>query len=300
MKRILSGILVFFASAGLCFADDLAAGKAAASAKNYDEAISCFSRYMQSHKNDLECYRLLGYAYARKGSWDAALKSLNDGLSINPSDINTLYARASINSMKFLNLKFGARAVLIISGRVNYNNPVHDPLWIDSSTKEGAELLGALNASIGDCEKCMAAVPDNPRLNELYGKMLWEKNRLADCISPLTRVIGSWKTAGERDPDILSRRGDGYYSSGRKTEALADYQAAVDAGKGDDSEVYYRIGSILNSEKKRPEALAAAERAIALDGKNPEHYMLRAAIRAGMGDEAGSRADMKMYRKLMK
>jgi tetratricopeptide (TPR) repeat protein len=194
-----------------------------------DPALEAFASLLQTRENFADIHYMVGVLFERKGDLDAAAESLRKAIRLNPSYAEALLALATVYERRGdydRSRELASRAVQVSRA---------DPGRLDSTTRG---KLANLQASVGDA---YAEVGDRREAIEAYRKALDRcpefhdiRHRLGatlrDAGLPHQAAI-EFKRVLRANPRLIESRvqlGLTYYSLGRATDALAEWEQVAD------------------------------------------------------------------------
>src|SRR5207248_371398 len=141
------------------------------------------------------------------------------------------------------------------------------------------ELAPAIDATAEAC----ALDGDDLDLRLKYADRLNRAERYDEALAQLDRAA----TLAEKDDEVeavLEAQVRNYRAAGRLAGEIAALRKGLDAGEGVTAARWMRLARLLEADQKVPEALAAARRALAVDGRSVPAWQAAARLDESAGD----------------
>ncbi len=231
-----------------------------AATQNYNDAITSLKRALALKPTDARTLRNLGAVYAFMGDYGQAEQYFAQGLKAAPGDSDLTAA--------------------IRSARTGRANQLVDDKQYDQAIQYYQQLLkddpknGDLWAGLGDAAFAQARAADG------------DARKTAFCTA-----ADAYAKAGALKPGAMELPFNAaicYQSCGNLAASEEQWKAALKI-KGDDREALMNMSTVLADEKKFPEAIDAAMKAVALDPKDKTGHRQLGAIYSKAGDNLHSK-----------
>lgn len=249
-----------------------ARGVKALDAKDYDAAITNFTRAIRLDPNDINAHMRRGLAYAGKGSVQLATIDYTRAIHMNPSAA-TLYG---LRGDAFLSVDEFSLAIADYDEAIRLDPK--KPSYFDSRAK--AYLLK------GDYAKASVDYQKAARLSSPLWGELSLPSKEPHAISNLTAAI-------EMDPtnaDAYYNRGIAYRSTGDYVTATADLSEAIRLGRKT-AETYVARGTAYREAREYGRAIDDFTEAIRIDPKDGDAYQARGITHVRLKESEAAIAD---------
>ena len=234
--------------------------------KNYDAAITRLNDALCLKPGDPRSLRNLGAVYAFMGDYLKAEQFFKQGLVHAPGDSDLTIAIKQART---------GRAGQLIEEK-KYDDAIAYYNDLIKDDKQNADLY----AGLGDAAFSKARSADSTAKKAAY------------CTA-----ADAYAKAGALRPGALELPFNAaicFQNCGNLPAAEEQWRAAVKA-KPDDCDVLVNLSSLLSDEKKFPDAISTAMKAVACDPKNKSGYRQLGAIYAKAGDNAHSKQFLYAY-----
>ncbi len=207
---------------------------------------------------------VLGKLYEETGAQDKAIAALKHAVSTSPTELDTqrrLIGLLENSGRDDEALVQYETVVRIAPGEARFQLELGERYWRRGEEKKALEVLSRLEARFPETTNVLAAIAD------LYTK--WNKDDLA---------LGLYERLAKLEPDDpahLVTLGEQYWQKGDHVKANATWTRMTLTKKAIG---FAKLGEVLGEHGETGESLQAYQRAIELDGKNPEFYKGRAAV----------------------
>ncbi len=205
-----------------------------------EEARNYYTQYLQLNPGNAAVRMNIAYELATAGAPEGAMLLIEEGLAIEPDNVDLLLQHASFANRAGQDLKEAAPdgtlspeiANLYRKARESYDKVYQ----VRGETMESAHLrnmiasyveLGEIEEAIVMAQRALETHPDEPQLWSLYADVLKRSDRLDEAIMALDELEG-------RDPgyqNVKVRQGNWRVEAGREEEALPFLQEAVEKGE---------------------------------------------------------------------
>ncbi len=242
--------------------------QALAAQEKYEEAIGYVDKLIESDAESVIGYRLRSGIHMMQGKADAALRDLNDALQRGPDNLEVLMARARLHEReksydksladvnRVLELRPGLPAALLLRADI-------------------ATAQKDFTDAIIDLKRLQAVEPDNPGVVLQLATILQADERPRRAIELYDKLVE------DEDPAVrrfaLRGRGDAYLSIGKHTEAVKDFEQALEVNADDDgllNNLAWVLSTSPNDQVRNGEqALEYAERACKLTEYKESHIL---------------------------
>jgi tetratricopeptide (TPR) repeat protein/HEAT repeat protein len=205
----------------------------------------------------------LGKLYEETGAQDKAITALKRAVAKAPWELETQRRLIQLleNSGRDDEALAAYEAVVRAApGEARFQLDLAERYWRRGQEKKGLDTLTRLEQRFPQDTGVLSAIAD------LY--MRWGKEDLA---------IVEYERLAKLEPDDpthLITLGEQYWTKNDRTRAVATWKRLIASGKASG---YAKLGEVL-AEHGNNEARANFDKAISLDGKNPDLYKLRAAF----------------------
>ena len=189
-----------------------------AAAEQWPEAINALREVLREDANMPDVWLQLGRASQAAGRLPDALQAYREVITRRPGDPAGLT---------------GAAAILVQLGRLDEAR-AHAQLATTSAPAIAHELLARIALQLGDSESARthasagaAADPTLPLPAFVDGLLLYNQNRFAEAIAPLTRAAQAMESRTEQIADVHYVLGDALARAERPTEAEREFQSEL-------------------------------------------------------------------------
>jgi tetratricopeptide (TPR) repeat protein/HEAT repeat protein len=206
----------------------------------------------------------LGKLYEETGAQDKAIGALKRAVAKAPWELETQRRLIQLleNSGRDDEALAAYEAVVRAApGEARFQLDLAERYWRRGQDKKALESLARLETRFPQDAGVLSAIAD------MYTR--WGKEDLA--ITEYERLA----KLEPDDPSHLVTLGEQYWTKGDKARALATWKRLVAGGKASG---FAKLGEVMAEHNQPGEARGNFDRAISLDGKNPEHYKARAAF----------------------
>nr|HEX4317116.1 tetratricopeptide repeat protein [Kofleriaceae bacterium] len=223
----------------------------------------------------------LGKLYEETGAQDKAIHALQEAVRVDPTQVDTqrrLIGLLENSGRDDEALAQYEKVVQVIPGQAQFQLELADRYWRRGNEKKALDTL----------KHCEERFPNDPSvlgaIADFYTK--WNKDELA---------IAEYEHLARVEPDEpghLVALGDQYWQKGDKAKAIATWRRMTQSNK---AASWAKLGEVLyehGTPGQQPvEALAAYDKAVALDPKNPEFYKGRGTVYQTMKKPAQALTD---------
>ncbi|HTU24185.1 MAG TPA: tetratricopeptide repeat protein [Pirellulales bacterium] len=254
------------------------------SEQKYEEAATDLTAATELDPKNPELFEARGMAQFMLKHYDDALESLNKAIELAPDAPLLVANRARVYAVqgdypkaieeltKALDMEPRSLPVLLLRARVYQQNKdmkhaledVNEALHIRPGNPEALQVhaliaagSGKLDEAIGDLEELKDLAPDNAELRLQLGMFYSADKRPQQAIDTFSQILSS------DSKNWMAHRGraDAYLNLGKQSEALSDYQAALEL-QPDDPSILNNLAWVLATAPD--EALRDGKRAIEL------------------------------------
>ena len=214
------------------------------------------TRYRDRHKNQPEGHLLAGIAQARTGALDAARKSFEQVLSLNPKDADALVGLAEVN------LRQGNTSAAETAIGQALALRASDPRLLQNYAKI-ALAVGKPDQAITRLQQALQADPKDPRLLTILAALYTDAGRPLEALRLLT------DQGDEKAPAVLAERARAALRAGRPESAIADARARA-ALEPQAANAQLELGRALEQANQLTQARAAFSKAQSLQPDNAD------------------------------
>lgn len=219
----------------------------------------------------------LGKLYEETGAQDKAIAALKRAVARAPWELETQRRLIQLleNSGRDDEALAAYEAVVRAApGEARFQLDLAERYWRRNQEKKGLDTLARLEARFPQDAGVLSAIAD------LYTR--WGKEELA---------IAEYERLAKLEPDDpghLVTLGEQYWTKGDKGRAFATWKRLVASGKASG---FAKLGEVMAEHNQPGEARGNFDKAVSLDGKNPEIYKARAAFLETQKQYADALAD---------
>jgi tetratricopeptide (TPR) repeat protein len=268
------------------FATNLNLGIAYIKMGNYADAEPPLKIAAEDDPDDFRARELLGLALIGREDYSAASPQLEAALRIKPDDVNTMY----LLDRAYLECGDYPKALAMFK-----QIEVHDPgaPWLLVLEGQAYDAMGNFNRAISQFEAARQALPNDATVRFSLGFMYWKVRRYPEAESELEQALA----LDSRFEQAKFYLADARLMDGEPGKALPlledltkqqprNVRAEVDLGKA------------LEGLNRPDEAVAAYQRALKIDPRQPEtHYQLAQLYRK-LGRNPESRRELALAERL--
>ncbi len=237
--------------------DDVQAGKIALKEKNYDLAISLFSKALASEELTreklVEVYGFRGLAWKKKGDLDKAIADYSKALDLDPKPSTNYYNRGNA----WQNKGDHDRAI------ADYTKV----LEIDPQDAEACNARGLAWKNKGDLEKAVADYTRALEIDPKYATAYFNRGAARKNMGNFGPAIADFTKAIDLDPkdaEAYNARGLAWRYNGDDEKAVADYTKALEIDPKYSIACFNR-GKAWENRKNYAQAVADYARALEID-----------------------------------
>jgi tetratricopeptide (TPR) repeat protein len=253
-------------------------GMALLGLQKYDDALKSFDRASELAPEAALPYQHRGQLYHQKGDLQKSLEQLTKAIELAPDNVSTLLIRASV----YYQLKQPEKALEDIDKVIKLQPQLAQPHLMR------AEILASTNRidqAIAQLERLLQLAPGNEELLSRLGNFYLVAGRPRKAIEATTQIIA-------HDPKsfaALRLRADAHLGIGEHSEAIADFEKALEIDDSDEGLLNNFAWVLATSpdDKLRDGARAVklATKASELTGNQTPHVLSTlAAAHAESGD----------------
>ncbi len=256
----------------------------AAGRKDYDEAIRCYTTYLESHPTDDEAYNNRGNAYRQSYEYQAALQDYSKAIELNPNQRYSFENRGNLYYYDLYDLDHALK---------DYSRQI--ALYPDDTsafTERGNVYLDQWAGSDSLLTLAMADFDRAIALDSSYARAWDGRGRVFHYQGKGDSAIESYSRAIDLAPDEVSyyeSRALQYESSDQRNSAIDDYSLIIDLDSTKAS-AYESRAQLYIQAHDYPAAIQDFTSLIGLDSTQNAYYLNRAdAYRANRQDELALR-----------
>jgi tetratricopeptide (TPR) repeat protein len=225
-----------------------------------------------------EFYRLFNVAtdFANKKDYDAALKTWNEALALNPGDAKALSKRG------FVLAAMGRTGEAL----VDYHRAIEsEPEYPETYTNLGVAMAkaGRLDEATANFQKAAQLSPWDAKAHSNLGAALAESGRSAEAIEECRRAL----QLSPDDAESHANLAIALAKAGRLDEAIAQFEKAL-LSDPDSAEIHANLAGALLERGRLDEAIPHFEKALEADPNSADlhSYLGRLLATRGRFDEA--------------
>ncbi|HXH27897.1 MAG TPA: tetratricopeptide repeat protein, partial [Candidatus Polarisedimenticolia bacterium] len=209
---------------------------------DFPKAREFYDALLKDQKGSPEAYARVSEALVRQKRFEEAEQILRDGIRLHPADDTLLFTRGA--AMERMGRIGEAERSLARAIRLNPKNAMAlnylGYMWADRGVR--------LQDSIDYVQRALALDPDNPAYLDSLGWAQF-KMRMYDAAEKNLRAAAR---ADQFDPTIRDHLGDLLQATGRVTEAVKEWQGALDRGHEEPERVREKIEKARAALKPAP------------------------------------------------
>ncbi len=246
------------------------AAQRAYNARRINEAIGLLNQTIALNPRHAEAHHLLGVIEAQERRFESALRRLDAAIALDPKKLPYLVDRANIVA----SLGRPDEAVEAYDKALQLN-PKLVEAW--SNKGQALRLLGKVRDAINCYQEAVRLDPTFLDAHRALGQSSWIVNDFERAISAYSAVLARYP----HDLRTLMERGICRANIRQFDRALDDF-LTITSLVPDHAEAHARAASALNELERFKSAFEHANRAIALDPKNPEWVGFRCKSLIGL------------------
>ena len=254
-----------------------------------DRAIA-FARTAPDWSNRADVHNLLAKAYFANKQPDEAANEFQSAIRLSPYEESYYFdfAQALLVQQRF------EQAIGVLQeGRTNFDKSAQIELALGVAYYGLRRFDGAATAFL----RTIALAPDVEQPYVFLGKML---DQIPDKLPELTRVFAEYEKSNPSSYlgyRLHAQALDAQSGDAGTAEKLLRKAISLNDG---DAQGYFELGTLLEKQRRFPEAAEALERAVALNGQEPAiHYRL-ARVYDRLGKQAAAKSEREEHARLLK
>jgi tetratricopeptide (TPR) repeat protein len=257
----------------------------AAGRQDYNEAIRCYTVYVESHPTDDGAYNNRGNAYRQTGQYDEALQDYSKAIELNPNQRYSFENRGNLYYHDLVDFDHALRDYsqqIALYGNDTSAFTERGSVYLDQWAGVSDSLL---TLAMADFNRAIALDSSYARAWNGRGDVFRDQGKGDSAIANYTRAI-------DLDPEEVSyyeSRALEYESSGQRSSAIDDYGTVIDLAPSDPS-AYESRARLYIQARDYPAAIRDYTKLTELDSTENSYYLNRAnAYRMNKQDELALR-----------
>ena len=255
-------------------------GNRAHDEKDYDKAISDYSKAIELNPNFVEAYSNRGVAFAYKKDYDKAILDYSKAIELNPE-----YAKAYSNrGNAFAYKKDYDKAIS------DYNKAIElNPEDAEAYNNRGNAFANQIDydKAISDYNKAIELNPEDAEAYYNRGTTFADQKDYDKAISDYSKAI----ELNPEDVEFYYNRGNAFADQKDYDKAISDYSKAIEMNP-EDAEFYYNRGNAFADQKDYDKAISDYNKAIELKPDDSRLYDNRGFARIYIKDFDNAKKDI--------
>lgn len=246
-------------------------------AQSFEKANRELKLYLEKNDQDSQAWNLYGLTYFRMNNLDEALNCYDKSLSINPSQCQTLYNKASVlikkgNSASEINN--------VLAFCTTYTSDHLPPLLLLAQQAFASKLYSIAKDS---AQKVLSHNPDNEDMRYVAAMSSFAQQDYAASLAELNFLV----KLNPDYPKVWERKGFVEYNLGQYGEAQKSFEKALEKDKNS-VEAITNLAVVMYADKQYETALQHTQKAINIDNTYDFAWYQQSLIllEQGNGNEA--------------